>query len=120
MVHTPGHTDGSICFIYQSSAFTGDTLFAGSIGGIFGDRFGYDDLLQATKLKIFSLPDDTVVLPGHGPPSTIGQDRAHNAPLEKQDRIGISHVSRRGQENDDDGAESDRSHAIRPGAHDPE
>lgn len=78
VVHTPGHTDGSICFIYQSSAFTGDTLFAGSIGGIFGDHFGYDDLLQATKLKIFSLPDDTVVLPGHGPPSTIGQERAHN------------------------------------------
>ncbi len=78
VVHTPGHTDGSICFIYQSSAFTGDTLFAGSIGGIFGDRFGYDDLLEATKIKIFTLPDDTVVLPGHGPPSTIGQERAHN------------------------------------------
>ena len=78
VVHTPGHTDGSICFIYQGSAFTGDTLFAGSVGGIFGDMTGYDDLLRTTKLKIFSLPDDTVVLPGHGPPSTIGQEREHN------------------------------------------
>ncbi|MBV8172423.1 MAG: MBL fold metallo-hydrolase [Candidatus Eremiobacteraeota bacterium] len=78
VVHTPGHTDGSICFIYQSNAFTGDTLFAGSVGGIFGDKYGYEDLLQSTKIKIFTLPDDTVVLPGHGPPSTIGQEREHN------------------------------------------
>ena len=78
VVHTPGHTDGSICFIYQSSIFTGDTLFAGSVGGIFGDKFGYDDLLHSAGAKIFSLPDETVVLPGHGPPSTIGEERAHN------------------------------------------
>lgn len=78
VVHTPGHTDGSVCFIYQSSIFTGDTLFAGSVGGCFGDRFGYDDLLGSASSKIFSLPDDTVVLPGHGPPSTIQEERAHN------------------------------------------
>jgi len=78
VVHTPGHTDGSVCFIYQSSIFTGDTLFAGSVGGIFGDRFGYEDLLGSASSKVFSLPDDTVVLPGHGPPSTIAEERAHN------------------------------------------
>ena len=78
VVHTPGHTDGSICFIYQSSIFTGDTLFAGSVGGCFGDRFGYDDLLHSAGAKIFSLPNETVVLPGHGPPSTIAEERAHN------------------------------------------
>jgi len=78
VVHTPGHTDGSICFIYQGSIFTGDTLFAGSVGGIFGDNFGYADLLHGAGVKIFSLPDDTVVLPGHGPPSTVGQEREHN------------------------------------------
>jgi glyoxylase-like metal-dependent hydrolase (beta-lactamase superfamily II) len=78
VVHTPGHTDGSICFIYQGSIFTGDTLFAGSVGGCFGDRFGYDDLLHGAATKIFTLPDDAVVLPGHGPPSTIEEERAHN------------------------------------------
>jgi len=78
IVHTPGHTDGSICFIYKSSIFTGDTLFAGSVGGVFGDNFGYQDLIASATTKIFSLPDDVVVLPGHGPPSTIREERAHN------------------------------------------
>ena len=78
LIHTPGHTDGSSCFIYQGSIFTGDTLFAGSVGRVFGDRFGYEDLLAGACTKIFSMPEDTVVLPGHGPPSTIAQERAHN------------------------------------------
>ena len=78
LIHTPGHTDGSSCFIYKGNIFTGDTLFAGSIGGIFGERFGYRDLLAGATSKIFSLPDDVVVLPGHGPPSTIGEEREHN------------------------------------------
>lgn len=78
LLHTPGHTDGSSCFIYQGSVFTGDTLFAGSIGRVFGERFGYDDLLAGARTKIFSMPDETVVLPGHGPPSTIAEERAHN------------------------------------------
>jgi len=76
--HTPGHTDGSSCFIYKGSIFTGDTLFAGSVGGLFGDDFGYLDLLHGIETKLFCLPEDTVVLPGHGPPSTIGEERAHN------------------------------------------
>ncbi len=78
LIHTPGHTDGSSCFIYSGNIFTGDTLFAGSVGGVFGDRFGYQDLLHGASSKIFSLPDETVVFPGHGPPSTIGEERAHN------------------------------------------
>jgi glyoxylase-like metal-dependent hydrolase (beta-lactamase superfamily II) len=78
LIHTPGHTDGSSCFLYASSIFTGDTLFAGSVGGLFGDRFGYEDLLHHASSKIFSLPDDVVVFPGHGPPTTIGEERAHN------------------------------------------
>jgi hydroxyacylglutathione hydrolase len=78
LLHTPGHTDGSSCFIYEANVFTGDTLFAGSIGRIFGERFGYQDLLHNASSKIFSLPDDTVVFPGHGPPSTIGEERDHN------------------------------------------
>jgi len=78
LLHTPGHTDGSSCFIYSGNVFTGDTLFAGSVGAVFGERFGYDDLLHNASSKIFALPDDTVVFPGHGPPSTIGEERAHN------------------------------------------
>jgi hydroxyacylglutathione hydrolase len=78
LLHTPGHTDGSSCFIYEGNVFTGDTLFAGSVGKVFGERFGYRDLLHNASAKIFSLPDETIVFPGHGPPSTIGEERAHN------------------------------------------
>jgi hydroxyacylglutathione hydrolase len=78
LLYTPGHTDGSACFFYQGSIFTGDTLFAGSVGKDFGERFGYEDLLAGVRAKILSLPDETVVLPGHGPPSTVAEERAHN------------------------------------------
>jgi hydroxyacylglutathione hydrolase len=78
VIYTPGHTDGSVCFLYREMLFTGDTMFAGSVGKIFGPRLGYDDLLSGVSAKIFSLPAATVVLPGHGPPSTIEQERAHN------------------------------------------
>ena len=78
MLHTPGHTDGSSCFLFRSTVFTGDTLFAGSVGGIFADTSSYDDLIANVNTKLFTLDDETVVMPGHGPPSTIAAERAHN------------------------------------------
>jgi hydroxyacylglutathione hydrolase len=78
MLHTPGHTDGSSCFLFRSTVFTGDTLFAGSVGGIFADTSTYADLLASVRFKLFALDDHTVVMPGHGPPSTIAEERAHN------------------------------------------
>jgi glyoxylase-like metal-dependent hydrolase (beta-lactamase superfamily II) len=78
MLHTPGHTDGSSCFLFRSTVFSGDTLFAGSVGGIFADVSTYEDLLASVRLKLFSLDDETVVMPGHGPPTTIGEEKAHN------------------------------------------
>lgn len=78
MLHTPGHTDGSSCFLFRSTLFTGDTLFAGSVGGAFGDKSTYRDILESVRTKIFALDDTTVLMPGHGPPSTIAEERAHN------------------------------------------
>lgn len=78
MLHTPGHTDGSSCFLFRSTLFSGDTLFAGSVGGAFGDVSTYDDILRSVKFKLFTLDDETVLMPGHGPPSTIAQEKAHN------------------------------------------
>jgi glyoxylase-like metal-dependent hydrolase (beta-lactamase superfamily II) len=78
MLHTPGHTDGSSCFLFRSTLFTGDTLFAGSVGGVFGERTGYRDILASVRTKIFSLDDATVLMPGHGPPSTVAEEKAHN------------------------------------------
>lgn len=78
MLHTPGHTDGSSCFMFRSTVFTGDTLFAGSVGGAFGDKSTYDDILKSVRTKLFALDDASVIMPGHGPPSTIGEEKAHN------------------------------------------
>jgi len=78
MLHTPGHTDGSSCYLFKSTLFTGDTLFAGSVGGAFGDKSTYHDILRSVSTKIFKLDDDTVIMPGHGPPSTIREEKRHN------------------------------------------
>lgn len=78
MLHTPGHTDGSSSFLFRGSLFSGDTLFAASVGGAYGDKSTYRDILNSVRSKFFTLPDDTVVMPGHGPPSTIALEKQHN------------------------------------------
>jgi hydroxyacylglutathione hydrolase len=78
MLHTPGHTDGSSSFLFQGALFSGDTLFAASVGGAYGDKSTYRDILNSVRSKFFTLPDDTVVMPGHGPPSTIELEKKHN------------------------------------------
>ena len=78
MLHTPGHTDGSSCYLFQSTVFSGDTLFAASVGGAYGDASTYGDILNSVRSKLFTLPDDTVVMPGHGPPTTIELEKQHN------------------------------------------
>ncbi|HKE36559.1 MAG TPA: MBL fold metallo-hydrolase [Candidatus Baltobacteraceae bacterium] len=78
MLHTPGHTDGSSCYLFRSVLFSGDTLFAASVGGAYGDDSTYGDILNSVQSKIFTLPDDTVLMPGHGPPSTVALEKAHN------------------------------------------
>ncbi len=78
MLHTPGHTDGSSCFLFRSTLFSGDTLFAGSVGGAYGDASTYADILDNVRTKLFALDDATVVMPGHGPPTTIAEEKAHN------------------------------------------
>ena len=78
MMHTPGHTDGSSSFLFRSTVFTGDTLFAGSVGGAYGDASTYADILNSVHSKLFTLPDETVVMPGHGPPTKIGWEKTHN------------------------------------------
>lgn len=77
---TPGHTAGSVAFGLTSGAggrivLTGDSLFAGSIGRSSGEG---DELVKSLGAKVMTLPDDTVVLPGHGPATTIGKERAGN------------------------------------------
>ncbi|TAM59204.1 MBL fold metallo-hydrolase [bacterium] len=78
VLHTPGHTDGSVCYLFRNLVFTGDTLFAGSVGAAAGDASTYDDILKSVRMRLFALDEQSVVLPGHGPPTTIAQERRHN------------------------------------------
>lgn len=78
VVHTPGHSPGSIALVAPGAVFAGDTLFAGSVGRT--DLPGGDTraLLAAVRAKLFELDDDVEVHPGHGPSTTIGRERASN------------------------------------------
>ena len=80
VIHTPGHTQGSICLLFpgQNLLLAGDTLFAGSIGRT--DLPGGDgrQILRSLRDRLLVLPDTTRVLPGHGPETTIGEERQSN------------------------------------------
>lgn len=75
VIHTPGHTPGSITLALGSVLFTGDTLFCGGVGRTDFDYGDEDALYDAIRKKLFVLPDDTVIYPGHGSESTIGAER---------------------------------------------
>jgi len=76
--HTPGHTPGCVSYIIGKMAFVGDLIFAGSIGRTDLPGGDYDQLIAAVKEKIFILPDDTILFPGHGPATTVGEERRSN------------------------------------------
>lgn len=77
---TPGHTLGGLCFYHPGSAslFSGDTLFAGSVGRSDFEGGDHGQLVASIKAQLLALPDQTRVFPGHGEASSIGQERAEN------------------------------------------
>ena len=77
-IHTPGHSQGGMCFSAPGAVFTGDTLFTGSIGRTDFSGGNHHQLIQSVINKIFPLGDDIRVYPGHGPASTIGRERLTN------------------------------------------
>ncbi|MEU7894983.1 MBL fold metallo-hydrolase [Nonomuraea sp. NPDC049152] len=83
--HTPGHTRGSVSFRLppEEIMFSGDLLFAGSIGRSDLPGGDYPTILRSLAAKCLPLPDETVVLPGHGPQTTIGRERASNPYLKE-------------------------------------
>jgi hydroxyacylglutathione hydrolase len=89
VLHTPGHTPGSICLLFsdQHLLLAGDTLFAGSIGRT--DLPGGDgqQILRSLRGRLLVLPDATRVLPGHGPETTIGEERQSNPFLQPKFRM---------------------------------
>ncbi len=78
VIHTPGHTQGSICLLVDSVLFSGDTLFRGSVGRTDLPGGSEEDLLTSLKRKLMVLPPETIVLPGHGPETTIAYESRYN------------------------------------------
>jgi hydroxyacylglutathione hydrolase len=82
VIHTPGHSPGSIALYHTGMVFTGDTLFVGSVGRTDLDGGSWETLLASVQQKLFILPDDTVVAPGHNygdsTRSTIGREKIYN------------------------------------------
>jgi len=80
VLFTPGHTEGSVCLYFPSEKklIAGDTLFAGSIGRTDLPGGSFEKIINSLHEKLLTLPDDTVVTPGHGPQTTIGAERETN------------------------------------------
>ncbi len=89
VLHTPGHTRGSVCLYLPVDAlpekdaepgrlFAGDTLFAGSIGRTDLPGGSFDHIMRSIHSQLLALPDETLVYPGHGPQTTIGEERESN------------------------------------------
>ncbi|MGB9836099.1 MAG: MBL fold metallo-hydrolase [Candidatus Saccharicenans sp.] len=82
VIHTPGHTPGSVCFYADGLLFSGDTLFCGGVGRTDLPGGSWKQLAQSLRSRVLVLPDETVVLPGHGPKTTIGEEKESNPFLE--------------------------------------
>ena len=78
-IATPGHTPGSMCFLVEGHPvlFSGDTLFPGGPGNTEGDAGRFATIIEQVDRKLFTLPPDTIVRPGHGLDTTVGAERPH-------------------------------------------
>jgi hydroxyacylglutathione hydrolase len=80
IIHTPGHTEGSVClyFAAEKLLIAGDTLFAGSIGRTDLPGGSFEKIMRSLHQRVLALPDETLVIPGHGPKTTIAEEREGN------------------------------------------
>ena len=78
VIHTPGHTPGGVSLIADGGVFVGDTLFAGSVGRTDFPGGDFDTLKSSIQKKLFALGDEVRVFTGHGPETTIGEEKRHN------------------------------------------
>ena len=78
VLHTPGHTPGHITLVGENLAFVGDVIFYEGIGRTDFPRSDHNQLLQTIRTKIYTLPDEMNLLPGHGPETTVAHEKRHN------------------------------------------
>ena len=81
VIHTPGHTQGGVCFYIDGNLFSGDTIFKESIGRCDLPGGNFDQILDSIQDKILTLPNDTIIYPGHGSKTTVGWEKEHNSYL---------------------------------------
>jgi len=82
VIHTPGHSPGSVCFYSAGILFSGDTLFCGGVGRTDLPGGSWKDLIHSLRTRVLTCPDETLVLPGHGPRTTIAEEKENNPFLE--------------------------------------
>jgi len=78
VLHTPGHTPGGVCFRMNNVVFVGDTIFAGGVGRSDLPGGSHEKLIDGIRRKLLTLDDNVVLYPGHGPPTTVGEERRSN------------------------------------------
>lgn len=78
VIHTKGHTQGGVCYYTDNILFSGDTIFKGTIGRCDLEGGDYESIVESINNKIYTLPDDTVIYPGHGNSTTVGYEKIHN------------------------------------------
>lgn len=78
VVHTPGHTTGGVCFYVDDVLFSGDTVLASSVGRTDFPGGSHSQLIDSIRSKILTLPSETRILPGHGPATTVGDEKILN------------------------------------------
>ena len=78
VIHTPGHTQGGVCFYVKGTLFSGDTIFKESVGRCDLPGGDFEQIVKSIETKIFTLPPETIILSGHGKPTTVAWEKEHN------------------------------------------
>lgn len=78
IIETPGHTEGGICLLCRDKLFSGDTLFRRGMGRVDLPTGNMKKIIESIRNKLFALPEEVQVYPGHGAPTTIGYEKKHN------------------------------------------
>lgn len=81
VIHTPGHTQGGVCFYVDGNLFSGDTIFKESVGRCDLPGGDFNQIVKSIEGKIFTLPDNTIIYPGHGKSTTVAWEKVHNSYL---------------------------------------
>ena len=78
VIHTPGHTQGGVCFYADGNLFSGDTIFREAVGRCDLPGGDFYQIVESIEQRVFTLPDDTIIYPGHGSKTTVGWEKQHN------------------------------------------